>query len=139
MIINFFEWTREINKLLGFKFANQIFLFNNIQNLTSTMDNDELTASVWDDAVSPSNNDDFGSNGLGNSRLHNSVVAPLSNQFSSLAMDDPFANPLGFGNDDQKGFQNMPKMKMKMKKTKMIMITTNNRRTTMQSMNKPMN
>ncbi|KGR13407.1 hypothetical protein MG9_03874 [Candida albicans P37037] len=69
------------------------------------MDNDELTASVWDDAVSPSNNDDFGSNGLGNSRLHNSVVAPLSNQFSSLAMDDPFANPLGFGNDDQKGFQ----------------------------------
>ena len=61
MIINFFEWTREINKLLGFKFANQIFLFNNIQNLTSTMDNDELTASVWDDAVSPSNNDDFGS------------------------------------------------------------------------------
>ena len=103
------------------------------------MDNDELTASVWDDAVSPSNNDDFGSNGLDNSRLHNSVVAPLSNQFSSLAMDDPFANPLGFGNDDQKVFKNMQKMKMKMKKTKMIMITTNNRRTTMQSMNKPMN
>ena len=63
------------------------------------MDNDDLTGSVWDDAVSPNDNKDDYSTTRTTSSLHHSIVSPLSNQFNSLTIEDPFASPLGFGNE----------------------------------------
>ncbi|EMG46993.1 hypothetical protein G210_2730 [Candida maltosa Xu316] len=66
------------------------------------MDNDDLTASVWDDAVSPNDNrDDYNTISNSTSNLHHSIISPLSNQFNSLAIDDPFASPLGFNDQPQ--------------------------------------
>ncbi|RCK56072.1 Vacuolar protein sorting-associated protein 5 [Candida viswanathii] len=65
------------------------------------MDNDDLTASVWDDAVSPNDNSDDYSAPQSTSTLHHSIVSPLSNQFGSLAMEDPFAAPLGFRDEPE--------------------------------------
>lgn len=62
------------------------------------MDNDDLTASVWDDAVSPNDFIDDFSTTQTTSSLHHSIVSPLSNQFDSVGIDDPFSSPLGFQN-----------------------------------------
>ncbi|KAG7661719.1 VPS5 [[Candida] subhashii] len=66
------------------------------------MDNEDLTASHWDDVLSP--RDEFASTPTGttsntnnSTNLHSSMIAPLGNQFNSLSMDDPFASPMGFG------------------------------------------
>ncbi|EGW35765.1 uncharacterized protein SPAPADRAFT_130748 [Spathaspora passalidarum NRRL Y-27907] len=65
------------------------------------MDNEDLTASHWDDVVSPN---EFGStsNTTATNSLHQSIITPLSNQFNGINIDDPFASPLGFSNQQQR-------------------------------------
>lgn len=65
------------------------------------MDNEDLTASHWDDVLSPHNEFSTTSTTTNHSsaNLQTSTITPLTNQFSGLSMDDPFTSPMGFGNN----------------------------------------
>ncbi|RLV91940.1 Vacuolar protein sorting-associated protein 5 [Spathaspora sp. JA1] len=64
------------------------------------MDNEDLTASHWDDVLSP-NEFTSTSNTTGTNSLHQSIIPPLTNQFNGINIDDPFASPLGYGQNQQ--------------------------------------